>query len=292
MIGKISDYNAQDDVSWLVGEQCAENEKVAMFLQGAYFGLRDIDFARWDDALVSCETAAFDEWMIAKVEDPPDKLFDEKWNAVATALVRKMGASALPHLATSAIKAAAIGGPYESILEHMNNTVSADFGEALGVDDQKELGISLSKVARNVTPEQARSVADRLANSGSEAAAAALLQVIYPDRVQSGGGFEYGAIAVEIANCKGTQTVTLHVAVIQDSGNRYLVQTAIDGPMRAMKPKLAKCNAADGDWPVYVTEEPLAGKSDLENLVSNVSEQWSSKGYSVKRKDERPVSLD
>ncbi len=291
MIGKISDYNAQDHVAWLIGEKCAGNDKVASFLQGAYFGLRDIEFARWDDALVSCEAESFDTWMVGKIEEPPEKLFDEKWNAVATAFVQKRGAEGLPHLATGAIKAAATGGPYETILDHMNSTVEPELGDAIADDDQAALESALSTVAKGVTSDQARSVADRLANSGSESAAAALLSTIYPDRVQSGGGFHYGAVAVELAECKGTPSATLHVATVQDPGTRYLVQTAIDGPMRGMKPKLAKCKAADGDWPVYVTEAPMTGKSDLDALVKTVSEQWSSKGYTVKRKDEKAVVL-
>ncbi len=292
MIGKITDYNAQDDVAWLIGEHCAENEKVASFLQGAYFGLRDIEFARWDDAMVSCESSSFETWMIGKVEDPPDKLFDEKWNAVLMAFVEKKGDEALPHLATSAIKAAKISGPYEAILDHMKNTVEPALGDEVSKEDKAALEAALSTVATNVTPTQARSVADRLANSGSEAAAAALLPTIYPDRVQSGGGFNYGAVAVEIANCKGTQSAMLHVAVIRDPGSRYLVQTAIDAPMRAMKPRLSKCTSSGDIWPIYVTEMPMAGKDELQSLVEAITEQWSGKGYDVKRKDEKAVSLD
>lgn len=291
MLGKINDYNAQDDVSFLIGQQCAENEKVASFLQGAYFGLRDIEFARWDDALVTCVSPSFDAWMIGKITEPPDKLFDEKWNAVATAFVEKLGAAALPHLATGAIKAAEIGGPYEAILIHMNNTVEPALGDTVSPEDQAALETALSTVATGVTPEQARSVADKLSNSGSEAAAAALLPTIYPDRVQ-GSGFHYGAVAVELADCKGTQSATLHVAVIEENGTRYSVGPAVDLPMRAMKPKLAKCTPADGQWPVYVTEEPLSGSGDLDALVDNITEQWTAKGYAVKRKDEKPVVLD
>jgi hypothetical protein len=292
MIGKISDYSAQDRVAWLIGEQCANNEKVASFLQGAYFGLRDIEFARWDDALVSCEADSFDAWMIGKIEDPPDKLFDEKWNAVATAYVEKKGAEALPHFAVGAVKAAEIGGPYETILQHMEATVQPALGDEMPEADMSALADALSTVANGVTPEQARSVADRLANSGSEAAAAALLPTIYPDRVQSGGGFHYGAVAVELADCKGTQSATLHVATVQDTGGRYMIQSAIDGPMRGMKPKLTKCTAAAEAWPVYVTEAPLAGKGDIEALVTSVADQWAAKDYVVKRKDEKPVVLD
>ncbi len=292
MLGKISDYGAQADVAWLIGEKCVDNEKVGNFLQGAYFGLRDIDFARWDDALISCTSESFETWMVGKVEDPPDKLFDDKWNAVVTAFVEKKKADSLPHLATSAIKAAQIGGPYEAILQHMDAAVQPGLGEEMPPAHKAALADALSTVAKGVTPEQARSVADRLANSGSEEAAAALLPTIYPDRVQGGGGFHYGAVSVELADCKGTQSAFLHVAIVQDPGTRYLVQTAIDGPMRGVKPKLGKCSAADGDWPVYVTEAPIQGKGDVETLVDSISEQWASKGYEVKRKDEKPVVLD
>jgi len=80
MIGKISDYNARDELAAIIGQKCTENESVVNFLQGAYFGLRDLDFKQWDDALISCTAPAFEEWLIHNVENPPAKQYDEKWD--------------------------------------------------------------------------------------------------------------------------------------------------------------------------------------------------------------------
>ena len=276
MIGKISDYSAQDEVAWRIGEHCATNDKVPNFLQGAYFGLRDIEFARWDDALESCESEAFDTWLVGKVEDPPDKLFDEKWNSVVTAYVER----------------AQIGGPFEAVLEHMTNTVAPALGEEILESDRRALAQALAGVAQQLPPEQGRSVADRLSNSGSEDDAAQLLPTIYPDRVQANGGFLYGAVSVESGTCKGVQSAVLHVAMIRDPGTRYLVQPDSEAPLRAFKPRLSKCTPADGSWPIYVTETPLADKDELDDLAETVTAQWQEKGYVVKRKDEKNVVLD
>ena len=39
MLGKISSYEARDEIADLVGATCTENPKTIKFLQGAYFGL-------------------------------------------------------------------------------------------------------------------------------------------------------------------------------------------------------------------------------------------------------------
>ena len=288
MLGGIPNYDHRDIVAAGVGQQCAENEQVVKFLQGAYFGLRDIDFAQWDDAMVTCKAESFDTWLMETVQNPPAKQYDEKWAKVAEVYVERKGADSLDSLAIGASKAAEIGGPFEAILALMDAAVAPDLGEDISAEDQARLEDALVKMAQGLPPEQARSIADRLANAGSEGAAASLLPAIYPDRVQGGGGFVYGAVAVEAADCDGTLTAVLHTAEVTEPGNRYIIQDDLEAPMRAFKPKLGKC-MSEGDWAVIATSEPLG---DMDGFVSGLEAQFVEKGYDVKVKGEKGVTLD
>ena len=47
------DYDVRDQVATVIGREGTENLKIVAFLKGAYFGLRDLEFQQWDDALVA-----------------------------------------------------------------------------------------------------------------------------------------------------------------------------------------------------------------------------------------------
>jgi len=290
MMGKIPDYDARDVVANGIGQHCADDETVVNFLQGAYFGLRDIDFQQWDDALVACESESFDEWLVQTVRNPPAKQYDEKWAKVAEIYVARRGAGALPSLAEGAQKAAENDGPFDAILALMDSAVAPDLGEDMDPEHQAALEDALVTMAKGLPPEKARSIADRLANAGSEGAAASLLPAIYPDRV-SGGSFTYGAVSIELADCKGVQTAMFHVAEISEPGNRYIIQDDIQAPMQAFKPKLGKCTS-EGDWTVLATSAPLGGGNDIDAFVAGLESQYAEKGYEVKVKTEKTVVLD
>ena len=57
------DYDVRDQVATVIGQKCTENPKIVAFLKGAYFGLRDIEFQQWDDALVACQDDGWSEWL-------------------------------------------------------------------------------------------------------------------------------------------------------------------------------------------------------------------------------------
>ena len=291
MVGKISDYDARDTVAAGIGEKCSENEQVVKFLQGAYFGLRDIDFQQWDDALITCQSETFDAWLVQTVENPPPKQYDEKWDTVAASYIQRTGVDSLDALAKGAVVAAANGGPFEAILAHMDAAVTPGLGEDFDPAAQARLEAAYTGMAKELPPEQARSVADRLANSGSDAAAAALLPAIYPDRVKSDGSFEYAAVAVELADCDGVKSAVLHSAVIVEPGTRYQFKKEIEAPMRAVKPRLAKCSS-EGDWVVLLEASPIGGKGDAEAFTSDLEKQYVGKGYEVKVREEKSIVLD
>ncbi len=289
MIGKLSSYDARDEVAERLGMACEFNPKIVGFLQGAYFGLRDIEFTQWDDALVSCDTEDFNTWLFRQVENPPPKLYDEKWSALADATVRRLGVDSLPILAASATAAAGNGGPFESILMKMELAVAPDLGEEMNPEYQARLEEALVGMAQSLDPDKARGVADRLANAGSEARAAELLPTIYPER-ESGGYYWYGGVSVESGECESEKTAVLHYALVGEPGSRWLISSAVEGPLRSVKPRLSKCTV-DVPWTVLVSPEPLEDKGDIDRWLEDIINIWIEKGYQVKTRGEKEIRL-
>ena len=290
-LGKITSYEARDEVANAVGAACGDKPKVVSFLQGAYFGLRDIEFQQWDDAYRACPDAGLVAWMEKQVSAPPNKMFDEKFNALMDIYVKSRKSEALPALATGAVKAAADGGPFDAIVLKMGEAVAPDLGHQSSAEDKKKLEDALVGVAKQVAPERARAVANQLANSGADAAAALLLPTLYPDRVQGGGSFLYGAIAVEAGECDGKKSAVLHYATITEPGKRWSILPAVEAPLRGTKPKLGKCTAVESPWPIITSPEPLKAASEVEKWVESVSAEWEKKGYAVKAQKEKAVAL-
>lgn len=291
MVGKISSYEARDEVADRVGAACGEHAKVIPFLVGAYFGLRDIDYKQWDDALLSCDSQELLTWMTTQVEAPPDKQYDEKYNTLITVYARRLGADALPSLQKAAIQAAK-AGPFDAILSQIDESVAPELGDQMSAEDRAKLESTLVEVAKKVSPDKARAVADRLASAGSEGAAARLLPTIYPDRVQGGGAFLYGGASVETADCKGAKTAVIHFAGLSEPGKLWVVYEAAQAPLRTFKPKLDKCKAESTEpWPVIVSPEPLADTKALEGWAKTLEAAWADKGYAVSFKEEKGLSL-
>ncbi len=288
-LGLIGDYDIRDQVAAEIGARCADEVKVVPFLQGAYFGLKDIEFQQWSDAYEKCENAALTDWLTQQVEKPPKKLYDEKFSALMTAFVDKKKAAALPSLATAAI-AAATDGPYDAILMKMDEAVATELGGSISDADRQALEEALIKVARAVEPDKARAVADRLATAGSQDAAAKLLPAVYPDRVID-GGFLYGAVAVEAGECKGVKSVILHVSEVREPGKRWLILKDTEPQLRELKPKLKKCTPEGDTWPVSITPEPVSSSKDIDAWVATLEKAWADKGYDVKTAGEKGISL-
>ena len=285
------DYDVRDQVATVIGEKCTENPKIVAFLKGAYFGLRDLEFQQWDDALVACQDAGWGDWLTQQAQTPPSSMFDDKYNALLSVVGTRLKADALPVFTKAAIKAAD-NGPFDAILMQMESAVQPGIGEPIKPEDKARLESSLVEIASNVNREKARSVADRLANAGAEAAAASLLPSVYPDRVDEDGGFLYGAASIERATCKGEKTAVLHVARVEEPGSRWIILNDVRAPLRALKPKLGKCEAEGSEWGVSTTPEPVASSKDVDVWVDQLEKQWTDKGYDVSVKKEKTITLD
>lgn len=286
----VKDYSLRNEVTVRVGSECTSNPKVTKFLESSYLALRDIEFERWKKAFVACDEQGLADWMKSAVEKPPEKQFDEKFNALVSMYTEKARKAALPALTKGAI-AAAEKGPFDAMLMQIDSAVTPALGGEMPAEDKQALEASLIEVATNVNTDKARTVADRLANAGAEEAAARLLPRLYPDRVQPGSRFLYGAASVEAGDCGGEKSAIIHVASVTDPGKRWNVLEDIESDMRAFKPKLKKCKS-DGEWSVATTPEPLLNAKAMEDWIAEIEKNWADKGYSVKTTKEKGIDLN
>ena len=285
---KLKDYAQRDEFTHYIGAACQENDKVLNFLQGAYVALKDIDFARWEKAYISCENETLNGWLSAQIEAPPQSSYQEKYNSLMNIYVDKLGADALVSLEKAAITAAE-AGPFADILSSMAKSVEPSLGQTLSGEDKEKLDNALLNIAENVSPEKAKEVATRLVSAGSQDTAAKLLPTIYADRFKD--GFTYGGVAIELADCDGEKTAVLHTAQVLESGNLWLIQPAIQDTFQNFKPKLKKCTAEGESWSVLATPTPLLNEKEMEPWLEELQGQYEAKGYVVRLKKEKSVTL-
>lgn len=286
MLERITDYGARDEVAKGIGAACSDTPAVVAFLHDAYTSLGERQFTAWREAFAACSAPEHVAWLGEVAAAPADVPYDEKYDIVARSLVDHLGADALPALEKAAVKAGQSGGPFTAVLDRMGDAVRpATFGGEPSPEDRQKLEEALVRVAGVVPPEPARLVADRLYQSGADAAAAKLLPRAFPDRVQEGGAFLYGVASVE--NCGGQAVV--HYAVASEPGTRWSVLDDLQAPARAFKPRL-KCTT-EGDWPVVTTREPLVSAADVEAWSQKVVAEWAAKGLTVKARAEKPIAL-
>jgi hypothetical protein len=284
-LDKIKDYSARDKVAAGIGEACATKPDVVVYLKGAYFGLKDIKFAQWDDAYVACDNQEVDAWLQGLVEKPPNRSYDEKYNTLLSIWVKRKAQAGLGNLKLAAIAAAA-EGPFSSVLDAMNQAVQpTELGADMTDEDRKTLEKALVEVASAVDPEKAKLVADMLFNAGAEKAAASLLPKVYPDRVQADGRLLYGVATVETCD----KEVVIHFAQATDPAARWAIGSDVEAPARTFKPRL-KCTA-EAAWPVLVTPEPVANAKAVSEWVTKLQSEWTGKGFDVKLREEKAIAL-
>jgi len=287
MLERVKDYSQRDAIATKVGAACTDHPNVVQFLQGAYYGLRDIQFVAWSNALDACESPDVTKWMRSIIAKPPGVPYDEKYNAIGDAYVKHEHVDALPVLQRAAVAASHNGGPFNAIIDKMDTAVHP---HTLGQPDAKpedeaKLTEALVAVANAVPPEQAALVADRLYNAGAHEAAAGLLRRVYPDRVTAAGRLQYGAASIERCD----KQAVLHYALVLDPAKRWSILPDLDGPMRAFKPRL-KCDAKT-PWPIEATPEPVKSPDDAEAWAEKELDQLTKDGVDAKIRKEKDVVL-
>ena len=287
MLGKFKEYSVRDEVAAEIGVQCTQNPNIVSFIQGAYFGLDPIEFSQWDDALITCEDPGLVEWVEGLVKAPPSSSYDEKYNTLLSSYVKRLSEKALPALETAAIASAKGSGPFNNILEKMNQSVEPkDFGEEISAENRASLETALVNVANAAPPEKASFVADRLFDAGATDAAASLLPRVYPDRVQDGNTLMYGVASIE--NCN--KTAFIHYSVVTEPAKRWSILADAEGPILRREAKIKVHHK--GDWPVIATNEPVKSRDEVDAWSKTVKADWESKGFEVKAKEEKGISLD
>ena len=78
--------------------------------------------------------------------------------------------------------------------------------------------------------------------------------------------------------------------MVTEPAKRWSILADVEGPIRAAKPKL-KCTTK-GDWPVIATNEPVKSRDEVGAWSTPVKADWESKGFEVKAKEEKGISLD
>ena len=181
MIGKISDYNARDEVAGVIGAKCAETESVVTFrAHGSATGLRS--------GMTPCHLRGGSSeagW------SAPSRILQRssttRMDTLADVLVERKKVAASPPQ-----RRCCESGRQQRALRHhpahMADSVDAPFGQEPSPEDTQALQAALVEVAKQV---------DRAARAGGWPVADATLRSPgskpaghdYPDRVQDGGGF-------------------------------------------------------------------------------------------------------
>jgi hypothetical protein len=287
MLEKVPDLSLRDEVAKGVGGSCSEHANVVGFLKGAHSQLRDRQFNMWTYAFRVCEAEELDSWLREVVVLPPSVSYDDKYNTVTEALVKRQRGAALPTLAIAAKVAGKNGGPFTTLLDRMNESVRPEsFGADISGDDRVALEAALVDVAQALPSEQAAQVADRLYQAGAESAAASLLPTIYADRVQGKGVLTYGVAAIESCD----KEAIVHFASVTEPSKRWSILDDVTPMALAFKPKL-KC-VGEGSWPVMTTSEPILGKNEIAEWAEGLVADWQGRGLEVKLREEKGLTLE
>lgn len=274
-------YEHRESLARSVGEACSEHANVVPFIQGAWTALKGTEFSAWQSVLTLCGRPEVGTWMEGLVGAPPTSPYNDKYNTLISSWSRIRGVESLPALEAAAVKAGVAGGPFNNLVETIQRAIQPrEIGAAIPPEHKTRMEETLVRVAKAVPPEQARLVADRLVNAGSDGVAASLLPAIFPDRVQTGGKLLWAAAAIEA--CDGEALI--HWVSWTEEPRRWAIQDPATKALRAVEHKL-KCDS--GEWPVFAANEPLKDAAAVETWLEQMETEQAGKGNKVKSKQEK-----
>jgi hypothetical protein len=269
-----------------LGAACAEHPNVEPFVKGGYAVLKSTQFVSWKPVLSACRTPSLDAWMLDLVASPPKSPYNDKYNTIITTYTALHRMAALPVLEKAAIAAGNGGGPFNNIIETIQQAMQpANYADKVSDEDRMITETLLVNVANAVPPEQARLVADRLYTAGNPELAASLLPAVYPNRVQDDGSLLWAGAAIE--TCDGAASV--HWVSFTSAPTLWDITEQVSQPLRGAKPKL-KC-AAEGDWPIFVTDAPLTDDTAVDLWIDSLVTEWTGKSLKVKAVQEKKLVL-
>lgn len=285
--GKIPDFSVRDQLTVSLGEECNNNENLRKFMQTSYVTMGGTTFGNWDDAYINCTHEEIENWIIERIETPPQQTFSEKYNTLLSVLSKKKGTAALAHFQIAAI-AAEKTGPYKDILRKISDTVTPPIGGTMSSSDKEALENTLLAIAQKVDKKNATDVAYQLAGAGSEDKAAQLLPTIYSEQYKD--GFTYGVAAIELGKCKDQKQAIVHFADLNDKKVIWSVREEATKALRASKPKLEKCES-EGDWNIVITTNPLSDPKEVKTWADELVNEYSGKGYKTKGQKEKSIII-
>ncbi|MGC6492715.1 MAG: hypothetical protein ACON5B_07725 [Myxococcota bacterium] len=286
-VGKMMEkvpYENQVDVARDVGSACETQPSVVTFLHESAKELRGTSFTRWAPAHEACSASAHQTWLATQVASPPSSPYSDRYDAVVRALSKHQGAAALPVLEKATIQAAK-GGPFANLLDHIARAVEpSSYGAEIPEADREAMRETYLRIAKNIAPEQARQVADKLYTLGEEATAAGLIPSIFPASVQGDGTILWGSAAIETCDSKAI----VHWATFTRPPEVWATPDLVADAIRAAKPKL-KCDS--GDWKVVTSDEPLANRTQVQAWAEVQATVLVGSGADIKFKEEKGLSL-
>jgi hypothetical protein len=286
MLGRIP-YEYHVPLAEGIGAVCADHDNVEPFIKGAYAALKGTEFVSWEPVLAACGSEGILTWMEELIVDPPTSPYNDKYNAIISNFAKMKRVEAIPALEKAATTVASRGGPFNNIVETLQRSVEAGgYRNSVSDEDRTAMEEALVRVAKSAGPDEARLVADRLYTAGNEPLAASLLPTIYPDRVQAGGRLLWAGAAIESCD----DGAWIHWTSFTAEPTHWSIVERVSAPLRGTKARL-KCTA-EGEWPVFAPDAPLAGKQAMTDWIDSLVADWESRGLKVKAVQEKKLAIE
>ena len=96
---------------------------------------------------------------------------------------------------------------------------------------------------------------------------------------------------MEAGVCDGEKQATIHYAQLMEPGERWIIISVVEEPLRGFKPRLSKCEVNE-PWPIATSPEPLRNSNEIDDWVHDQEKIWEEKGYDVKLRQEKSINLN